>query len=390
MEPNFNAHQTFFAPAERASMDEVLRQNAQLKEASFLEEVFAKIPIMFLILNEQRQIVYLNSLLATEFESKKFSHTLGYRPGEILQCENAAKEEGGCGTAKACRFCGIVNTVIEAIKENKLVVHDAFISTDFRGMSETVNYEVSAKPFDWSDTRFTIVTLSDNSYKKQKEQLERTFFHDLLNKVSSISGMIDMLVPDSDDENIRLMNMLKRGVIDMASEIRYQRNLVLAEKGELKVTSSRINSIDIINYVKESFYPYETVWNKKIEVLPESQSFNFFSDSLLLNRIFSNLIKNSLEAIESGEKIEISITQKDGNMLFSVKNNVVLAEDIKYQIYRRTFSSKNSNGHGIGTYSVKLFTEIYLKGKTWFTSTPEEGTIFYVELPLSIDEESLF
>ena len=35
---------------------------------------------------------------------------------------------------------------------------------------------------------------------------------------------------------------------------------------------------------------------------------------------------------------------------------------------------------GLGTYSMKLFGEKYLKGKVWFESSKEKGTIFFIEI----------
>jgi two-component sensor histidine kinase len=386
MKIDFNAQDTHFAQAARTDMQTVLQQNESLREASFLEEVFAKIPVMFLILNKERQIVYLNSLLATEFEQKQFSHTLGYRPGEMLNCENAFIEPGGCGTSEHCKFCGIVNTVLESDQKNDLVKKETLLSTDYLGIHDLLNYEVSSRPFDWASTRFFIVTLADISYRKRKEQLERTFFHDLLNKISSVSGIVDMVQNENPHDEMGLLDMLKRGVTDLANEIKFQRNLSLAEKGELLVTPSSINSLEIIKYIKEDFLPYETVWNKKIEILPDSESFNFNSDVLLVNRIFTNLIKNSLEAVESGQNITVRIQQRNNKVLFEVHNDIEMDESVKHSIFRKTFSTKGM-GRGVGTYSVKLFTEVYLSGKTWFTSTAETGTTFFVELPL-VDENS--
>jgi hypothetical protein len=388
MKIDFDAQSTHFASAQRADMQTVLQQNESLREASFLEEVFAKIPVMFLILNQERQIVYLNSLLATEFEQKQFSHTLGYRPGEMLNCENAFIDPGGCGTSEHCKFCGIVNTVLESDQKNDLVKKETLLSTDYLGIHDLLNYEVSSRPFDWASTRFFIVTLADISYRKRKEQLERTFFHDLLNKISSVSGIIDMVRSENSSDEMGLMDLLKRGVTDLANEIKFQRNLSLAEKGELSVTPTSIHSLEIIQYIKEDFLPYETVWYKQIEIAADSESFNFNSDYLLVNRIFTNLIKNSLEAIESGQKITVRMTQVKDKALFQVHNNLEMDETVKHSIFRKTFSTKGM-GRGVGTYSVKLFTEVYLSGKTWFTSTAETGTTFFVELPL-VDENSKF
>ena len=66
---------------------------------------------------------------------------------------------------------------------------------------------------------------------------------------------------------------------------------------------------------------------------------------------------------------------------FSVNNLKVMSKEVQHQIFQRSFSTKAAN-RGIGTYSVKLLTEKYLKGKVWFTSDEIFGTTFYVELPL--------
>lgn len=49
------------------------------------------------------------------------------------------------------------------------------------------------------------------------------------------------------------------------------------------------------------------------------------------------------------------------------------------QIFQRSFSTKGK-GRGIGTYSVRLLSENYLKGNISFVSNEYEGTIFTVEL----------
>jgi hypothetical protein len=58
-----------------------------------------------------------------------------------------------------------------------------------------------------------------------------------------------------------------------------------------------------------------------------------------------------------------------------------MAEDVKRQLFQRSFSTKQGNGRGIGTYSVKLLTERYLRGTVDFVSpAPEGGTVFSVRL----------
>ena len=57
--------------------------------------------------------------------------------------------------------------------------------------------------------------------------------------------------------------------------------------------------------------------------------------------------------------------------------------EVQLQVFNRSFSTKG-NGRGIGTYSIKLLCERYLKGKVSFVSSAEQGTIFKVTLPLAL------
>jgi sensor histidine kinase regulating citrate/malate metabolism len=58
-----------------------------------------------------------------------------------------------------------------------------------------------------------------------------------------------------------------------------------------------------------------------------------------------------------------------------------MPEKVKLQIFNRSFSTKGI-GRGIGTYSIKLITEGYLKGIVDFESAEERGTTFTIQLPL--------
>jgi len=49
-------------------------------------------------------------------------------------------------------------------------------------------------------------------------------------------------------------------------------------------------------------------------------------------------------------------------------------------LFQRSFSTKGE-GRGLGTYSIKLYTERYLKGTVSFSSAEGEGTVFRVRYP---------
>jgi signal transduction histidine kinase len=56
-----------------------------------------------------------------------------------------------------------------------------------------------------------------------------------------------------------------------------------------------------------------------------------------------------------------------------------MSEEVQRQLFQRSFSTKGI-GRGLGTYSIRLLTENYLKGKVSFISNETEGTVFSIEL----------
>ena len=64
-----------------------------------------------------------------------------------------------------------------------------------------------------------------------------------------------------------------------------------------------------------------------------------------------------------------------------VSNPEIMPQEVQFQIFQRSFSTKGEVGRGIGTYSMKLFGERYLGGKVDFVSYSPEGTTFRLSLP---------
>jgi len=73
----------------------------------------------------------------------------------------------------------------------------------------------------------------------------------------------------------------------------------------------------------------------------------------------------------------------DQHICFWVQNNQFISFNARHQIFNRSFSTKGE-GRGIGTYSMKLLAEKYLKGNVRFTTSSEKGTTFSLTVPLKL------
>ena len=106
------------------------------------------------------------------------------------------------------------------------------------------------------------------------------------------------------------------------------------------------------------------------------------SDAAVVRKIISNMTLNALEATQDGGVVTLSAHAADSEGVVEVHNAGEIATEIQLQLFKRSFSTKSSVGRGIGTYSMKLFGERYLKGKVSFRSNRDEGTVFSFALPL--------
>ncbi len=104
------------------------------------------------------------------------------------------------------------------------------------------------------------------------------------------------------------------------------------------------------------------------------------TDKTLLRRIILNLLKNAVEASNLGSQIIISSSKTDGINEIKVHNEQVMPEEVRLQVFKRSFSTKGK-GRGLGTYSIKLLTEKFLKGKVSFISEEGYGTEFTIQIP---------
>jgi signal transduction histidine kinase len=243
-----------------------------------------------------------------------------------------------------------------------------------------MDLRVSAAPFYCNGEEFTVFALHDITDEKRRQVLERVFFHDLLNSAGSLKGIVDIIGELDEEEGKAAIETVRRLSGQIVEEIQSQRDLVAAEAGDLKVKILDVNVAELLDRICSIYRRYSIAYEKRIVLAGVEEQPVIWTDEVLLGRVLGNLIKNALEASDRGQTVTVSFENKR-QPLFSVHNPLVMPEAVRFQLFRRSFSTRNGRGRGLGSYSVKLLTERYLKGRVWFVSTELEGTTFFVTLP---------
>ncbi len=371
-----------FASPDRALAAELQNDIKQIQDLTLVQELTQLIPDAFVILNLQRQIVYANSTLISLLDISGPKAILGMRPGEALNCINARETQGGCGTSNGCKYCGAVNAILSSQdgpgqvkqEECRLVAGKENHSFDF---------QIRAKTLSLLDRQFTLMMIQDISTEKRKTILERLFFHDILNTAGGIQGLVELMQDATEEEMSEYLSLAESSTETLVEEINAQKDILAAENGSLEPDPYQLNSLEILSSVLAVYKNHPMAEGKTIEISPASVSTDFWGDPRLLTRIIGNMVKNGLEAEPRGNTITMGTDKSDHIIEFWVKNPCPMPDHVKAQVFQRSFSTKGS-GRGIGTYSIRLLGEQYMKGKVSFSSSEAQGTRFSIQLPLGI------
>ncbi|MHC9542126.1 MAG: sensor histidine kinase [Vulcanimicrobiota bacterium] len=369
---------TSFAPAERLSREEVLAQRERIYRFPFLKRILDSSPNLLSILNQERQIVFASEALIKFLGVPDMECLIALRPGEMLHCNHADENRAGCGTTKFCEMCGVVNAIVESQKGAEAISECRILKKN----ADALDLGIWSTPFEIEGEWFTFFTLQDKSGEKRRRSLERIFFHDVMNTIGGLYGYADLLVESMPQESEartfadNIFSMTESVIEDVQS----QKDLMAAENNELVVNTVEVDSLAIVNDVAASYRVHQVAQKKIIAVAPDSTSVKFRIDRTLLKRIIGNMTKNALEASKAGDTVTLSCYDMGNSVIFNVHNKSFMPREAQLQVFNRSFSTKGA-GRGLGTYSIKLLTERYLKGSASFITSEHEGTTFKASFP---------
>lgn len=174
------------------------------------------------------------------------------------------------------------------------------------------------------------------------------------------------------------------------------------------VAKTLIEQIDHLNHIAGEFSQFANIENLKKEkfdvnealmtvlhlyssnnrlefyqhLLPEKVIIE--ADKTHINRLFTNLILNAIQAMPENSTARITINEylHSDNVVISISDNGTgIAVEVQSKIFTPNFTTKTS-GTGLGLAMCKRMVE-QAKGEIWFETKPGAGTTFFVLLPLA-------
>jgi signal transduction histidine kinase len=122
--------------------------------------------------------------------------------------------------------------------------------------------------------------------------------------------------------------------------------------------------------------------NIKFKNIPKT----IISDSDLLYQVFENLLSNAVKYSKDGQTVEFELTVEDDYLQARISDHGIgIPLEEQDQLFERFFRAKNIGiieGSGLGLSIVKKCVDV-LGGEINFKSKPNEGTTFFVKIPIT-------
>jgi len=371
--------ETHFAPAKRTDRRKFENQIYDVSHNPIMDTLLKTMSGMMVVLNEDRQIISLNHAFLEAIGIADINDVFGLRLGESLNCIHSFKKPHGCGTTEYCSTCGAAIAMMAAINQDKIEEQICTITSQKEGIKDDISLMIRAQPIMVENNRWILVFAQDITQHQFWTNLEKVFFHDINNMLTSLLGnseLLAMKMPESTE-----IQQIKDASERLCREIKIQKTLSQYKDVKYLLRKTTTSLFKIKKELSLIIDGHKSTENKLIDDTWPPENIQLYTDTLLVSRILGNMVINALEATIDGDLIQLRTHAEQNYIEWEVWNRKFIPENIQRRIFQRHYSTKSNYGRGLGTYSMKLFGEGHLKGKISFKSSVDEGTTFIFKLP---------
>lgn len=202
-----------------------------------------------------------------------------------------------------------------------------------------------------------------------------TIVHDLRTPMNNIYGFVDLL---QEEEDAELRTEYAQIIIEQIKTLTNMTSDVLDfAKGKTSILPVKIPADKVIKKFSRLFENH--IHSKGFEFESSCKADgNIYVDPEKINRIFINIMKNSLEAMETGGTFSIGAENRDGEIEFILSDTGPgIPREIQDRLFDSFVTSGKEGGTGLGLAIVKKIVNEH-KGRIKVESEAGKGTTFKI------------
>jgi len=251
---------------------------------------------------------------------------------------------------------------------------------------------ISKNRFSLNNTTCFLVSMKsikselDSKEMASWQKLIRVLNHEIMNSLTPISSLSEAMIPKisetastKDQDTVKKsLDLISKRSQNLMSFVQKFRQLALLPLPDLKI-------IQLNQLINDTMLLFQSELNSsriKVNIDIPEQSIQILADQSLLQQVFINLLKNSLEALKNVADpiINISAVSHSGNTLIKITDNGQgIAPAAQKNVFVPFFTTK-SGGSGIGLALSRQIIRSH-KGEITLNSIPNVETTFQITLP---------
>lgn len=240
--------------------------------------------------------------------------------------------------------------------------------------------------------KVVLVVATDITEIKQaqevREDVERIMRHDLKSPLSGVINIPDLILESVElpEEETRLLEAVKSAGRKMLRLINASLALRQMEMGQFVLKKEQVDVLQLMQEILDENSAtcldlgVSIRLRRQGRAVERGESLHIAGDVDLLNSLFSNLIKNAIEATPYGQSVRVELDARDEKLQVSFWNPGRVPPEVEQRFFEKYATAGKVGGTGLGTYSARLMARAH-GGDISMSSSNEAGTTVTVVLP---------
>lgn len=223
--------------------------------------------------------------------------------------------------------------------------------------------------------------------EKIKNQVERIIRHDLRNPLNGIIVTAQLLErTDLSEEQEELVSIILQSGNKLNEMLNTSLDIVQMEEGRYVLHPEDLSLREVVRSAISEVQSIGEPDGITVTLRSADGPDTVQGERIHLENLFSNLIRNAIEASRPNESVTVHI-QRATDFLIDIHNSGVIPADIQDRFFDQYVTSGKPDGSGIGTYVARLIAEVH-GGSIDFSTAADTGTHLYVRLPFEAPTQS--
>jgi len=267
-----------------------------------------------------------------------------------------------------------LTSVVKKAAKSKRYMPLSWTSSDEIGQL-VLHYNFMVKELEMSSEKLA-QTQKESAWKEMAKQVA----HEIKNPLTPMKLNVQMFERKANVSDPEFPAKMKKFTTSLIEQIDTLAHIASAFSDFARMPSSNKESLNLSEIVENTISFFDPLSSG---ILKLDKDCFIFADHDQIVRVLNNLLNNAIEAVSEGDTpmVRVSLEKGTHKILLQVEDNGSgIPLELQEEIFEPNFTTKTS-GTGLGLAIVKKIIDD-LNGHIYFETIPNNGTTFYVSLPL--------